>query len=195
MIPLDELLHDHRQLARRVVVREQIVERAADVDVTPAAAVRVLENARQPDIARDAIPVDRIFEITQALIVLDAGEVFLVRQRDGAWAGDTERRRQRRVEELVVRRPHERIVDDDSALKHGVLEEGPVVGDLVRDPVDDHRVVDQLVHRRSAELDVFRDDAFTASIHFLDERRRKRPLPTDNQTNPQHVYTKVLGDR
>ena len=83
--------------------------------------MRVLQDARQPDIVDDTVPVDGIFQIAQTLIMLDAGNVFLVRQRDRARAGDAEACRERRVEELVVRRPHEGVVDDDGALKYGVL--------------------------------------------------------------------------
>src|SRR5690349_24887498 len=104
MIPLYELLDDHRQLAGGVVMREEIVEGAADVDVAPAAAMGIFQYAGKTYVINDAVPVDGVFEISQTLIVLDAGDVFLVRQRDGARAGDAERRRERRVEELEIGR-------------------------------------------------------------------------------------------
>src|SRR5690348_8363783 len=194
MIPLDELLDDHRQLAGGVVMREEIVEGAADVHVAPSTAMGIFQYAGETHVINDAVPVDGVFEISQTLIVLDAGDVFLVRQRDGARAGDAERRRERRVEELVVRRPHERVVDDDRSLEDGVLQEGPIIRDLVRDTVDDHRVVDQVVHRRSAKLDVLGDDTLTAAIDFFDERRREGPLAADYEPNAQHVRTQGDGD-
>jgi len=165
---------------------EQILDRAADVDVAPAAAMRVLEDARQSDVIDDRLPVERIPQVSQALIVLDAGNVFLVRQGDGPRARHAEARRKRRVEELVVRRPHEWIVDDDRALQHGVLQERAIIRHLVRDAIDDDGVVHELVHRRPAELDVFGDDPLTAAVHFLDEGRRERPLAPDHETNFQH---------
>src|SRR3712207_6967456 len=44
LLPLDELLHDHREQPAGVVVVDQLVERAADVHVLPPAAVRVLRS-------------------------------------------------------------------------------------------------------------------------------------------------------
>jgi hypothetical protein len=70
---------------------------------------------------------------------------------------------------LSVGRPHERIVDDGRALKHGVLEKRSIVGHFVRDAVDDHRVIDRLVHRRSTKRDKFGRDVLVATFNFLDE--------------------------
>ena len=187
LIPLDELLHDHRQQARLVVVVDQLVERAADVHVLPAAAVRVLEDARHADVVDDRLPVERILEVAQALVVLDARDVLLVRQRHRLGAGDAEPRGERRAEELVVGRPHERVVDDRRALQHGVLEVGPVVRHLVRDAIDDHVVRHGLVHRRAAELHELGGHALVAAVDFVDEPRRKRPLAADDQTDLVHV--------
>ena len=53
LVPVDELLHDHRQQAGLVVVADQLFLRVADVDALPAAAVGVLQDARQADVVDD----------------------------------------------------------------------------------------------------------------------------------------------
>src|SRR3954464_11733604 len=98
-------------------MREQILNRAADVDVAPAAAVGVLEDARQPDIVDDRLPIERVLEVSQTLIVLDARDVLFVGGRDGARTRDAKARGERGVEELVVGRPHEWVVDNDRSLE------------------------------------------------------------------------------
>src|SRR5688500_4510651 len=100
VLPLDEFLHDHRQHAGLVIVVDQLLERAADVDISPAAAVRVLENAGQPDVLDDSLPVERKLQVPQALVVLDARDVLLVRQDDRFRARDAELRDERRAENL-----------------------------------------------------------------------------------------------
>src|SRR5436305_9855342 len=110
---------------------EQILNRATDVDVAPAAAVGILEYARQSDIVDDRLPIERVLEVAQTFIVLDARDVLLVRERHRARAGDAKGRGERGVEELVVGRPHEGIADDDRSLEHGVLQEGAVIRNLV----------------------------------------------------------------
>jgi hypothetical protein len=49
--------------ARLVVVVQQLLLRAADVDVPPPAAVRVLEDARHPDVLDDRVPVERVLRL------------------------------------------------------------------------------------------------------------------------------------
>ena len=46
--------------------------------------MRVLEDARQADVVDDRLPVERILEVAQALVVLDARDVLLVRQHDAS---------------------------------------------------------------------------------------------------------------
>ncbi len=185
LLPLDELLRDHREPARLVVVLQQLVERAAHVHFLPAAAVRVLQDAGQPGVLHDRPPVERIDQVAQALVVHDAGHVLLVRQYDRLRVRDAEPVRERSAEELVIGRPHERVVHHGDALQHGVLQEGPVVRYLVRDAVDQHRVLARLAHARAAQLDVLRDHALVPPIDLFDEGRREGPLPAHDQAHLQ----------
>ena len=65
LVPRDELLDDHREHATVVVVVDQLLERVADIYIAPAAAVRVLEDARQANVGDDAVPVERIDQVAQ----------------------------------------------------------------------------------------------------------------------------------
>ena len=46
---------------------------------------------------------------------------------------------------------------------------------------------DRLVHRRPAELDELDRDALVAACDFFDERRRKRPFASDDQSDLLHA--------
>src|SRR5690242_5576332 len=158
MLPLDELLHDHGEQAGVVVVVDQLVERVADVDLFPAAAVGVFEHTGQANIVYDGLPVHP-FKVAQAVGVDDAGDVVFVGQGNGLGAGDAEPGGKGRLEELVVGGPHEGVVDDGCALENGVLEVGAVVGHLLGDAVYDDGVGAVRVHLGRADLDVLGDDA------------------------------------
>ncbi len=183
LVPLDELLDDHGPETRVIVVVQQLLGRPADEDVLPAAAVRVLENARKPDVPQYCVPVEREHQVAETLLVADPRDVLLVRQHDGLGARDPEPGRERRAEELVVSAPHERVVDDRHPLEHGVLQVRPVERDLVRDTVDDDGVGARRIHTLGAELGVLGDHAAIATVHFLDKLWRERPLPTDDETH------------
>src|SRR4029077_20398766 len=64
-----------------------------------------------------------------------------------------------------------------------VLQVRAIKRDLVRDAVDDDGVWARPVHLLGAELRVLGHDAPVATIHLLDELRRERPLPTDDETH------------
>jgi hypothetical protein len=97
--------------------------------------------------------------------------------------------RQRRLEELIVSRPHERIVDDIRPLKQSVFEIGPIVGHLVRDAIHNDRVFARLIHARAAQLDVLCDHAGLPIVHFFDERRRPRPFTTNDDSDLEHGFS------
>src|SRR5258708_33069668 len=75
IIPLDELLDDHRQQPGLIVAPDQFVLRADDVDIAPAAAVRILEDARQAHVSRDRVPVQRVVQVPQTFTLYYAGHV------------------------------------------------------------------------------------------------------------------------
>src|SRR5690606_36617058 len=145
--------------------------------------VGVLEDAREPDVVEDGVPVEGVDEVAEGLVVDDAGDVVLVREDDRLRVRDAELRSERGAEELVVGAPHERVVEDGHDVERGVLEVGPVERDLVRDPVDEDVVGARHVHPRRADLDELRYDALVAAVDLLDERGRERPLPPDDETD------------
>ena len=122
----------------------------ADEYVLPTSSKRVFDDAGEADIVNDALPVQRVDEVTQALGVVDAGNVVFVWQDHRLRTGDSQLRGQGCLEELVVRCPHEGIVDDCCTLKNCILEIEAIVWYLMRDTIDDHRVGTWLVHTCAA---------------------------------------------
>jgi len=141
LLPVNELLGDHRQESGPIVIVEQLLQALAQVHFFPAASVRVLEDARKSHVVDHRLPIEREHQIAKALGVDDAGHILLVGEHYGPRAREAQRARQGGTEELVVGRPHERIVDDGDALKSGVLEVGPIERDLVGDPIDDDSIL------------------------------------------------------
>ena len=74
--------------------------------------------------------------------------------------------RQSVVEELVVGRPPERIVDDDRSVQGGVLQVRAIELDVLRNPVDDDGVFHRLIHADAADLHEFSLDA--VDFHRVD---------------------------
>ena len=66
LVPLDKLLEHHREQPRVVVVVDQLLLRLAHVDLLPAAAVGVLQHAREADVLHDPVPVERVRQVPQA---------------------------------------------------------------------------------------------------------------------------------
>ena len=128
------------------------------VDVAPAAAVDGLHESVLADVGEDAVPVERILEVAHGAVGGALG-MLLVGQDHGGRHGHAELGGERVVEELVVGRPPERIVDDDGAVERGVLEKGAVEGNVVRDAVDDDGVGRRLVEMDGAGFDELGVDA------------------------------------
>ena len=85
--------------------------------------------------------------------------------------------RQRIVEELVVRRPPERIVDDNRSVQHRVLQIGAVERNVLRNTVDDDVVFLRLIHADAADLHELGGNALDLHrVDLLDQCRRKRIL-------------------
>ena len=84
VVEVDELLQDHREEAGLVVMQDQLFLGPADVDLLPAAAMRVLEDAGQADVLEDAVPVERVLQVAQRFARHDAGDVVLVGQEHRA---------------------------------------------------------------------------------------------------------------
>src|SRR5438309_3609922 len=146
VLPLDELLQDHRLRAvpRReptgLVVRPDELLLGVDaIDVLPSAAGVRLQDRGQPRVLDERVPIERVLEGAQRLI-RDVGDVRLVRETDGLRNRDTELARERALEELFVRFPPGGVVNYHGSLDSGAFQVGAVVRDLVADAVDDDRV-------------------------------------------------------
>src|SRR5262249_26235897 len=131
------------------------------------------------------MPVQWVDQVTQALVVDDAGDVVFVWQDDSLRAGNTELRGKGSLEELVVCRPHERIIDHSHSLQDSILEVKPVIRYFVRNTINNHRVGTRLVHARTAQLDELGDNIFVAAVNFFNECRRKGPFSPDKQADFQ----------
>ena len=140
LVEVDGLLIDHAQVARSGRRRGRTPRgcgcgrRRASRRRRRASGIRARRRS-----AKTAVPVERVFEVAHGAVGGALG-VSLVGQDHGGRNGDAELFGQGVVEELVVGRPPEGVVDDDGAVERGVLEEGAVEGDVVGDAVDDDGV-------------------------------------------------------
>ena len=139
LVEVDGFLIEHAEVARLIVGVEELFAVVDVIDIAPSAAIDGLHESVLADVVENRVPVERIFEVAHGAIGGAFG-MFLVRQDDGWRNGYAEFVGERVVEELVVGRPPEGIVDDDRAVERGVLEIGAVEGDVVGDAVDDDGV-------------------------------------------------------
>ena len=156
----------------------------------PSSAGKRLENRRPPDIIEQPIPVDGVFQVVERLRSdVHVARIALLREQYRLGDGDSQLRRDRIVEILVVGRPPEGIVDDVGAFENGVLQKAAVILDFVRDAVDDHAVPRRLAHARAAQLHKFRGNAvFLAEfVHSHDKRRRKAVFPPAEKADLFHL--------
>src|SRR5258708_8522715 len=80
-----------------------------------------------------------------------------LRQQDRPGNWDRELAGERVVEELVISRPPERIVDDDRPFQRHALKRGAIEGYFVRDAIDYHIVCRRLVIENPSEREIFSD--------------------------------------
>lgn len=90
---------------------------------------------------------------------------------------------ERCIEELVIGRPHERIVDHFGAEQRRMLEIGAIESDLVRNSVDDDVVFSGDAHAGDVQGHVFGGDSRVPAIHLFDERGRERPLSANEKAD------------
>src|SRR5205085_1763982 len=122
----------------------------------------------EADVIHNGLPVEREFEVAKT-VARDALDVRLLREQNRPGHGDAELFGERVVEEFVVGRPPERVVDDDGAFERGALEEGAVERNFVRDAVDDEVVLARRVVAHAADFDELRDNvAAPALVDVLD---------------------------
>ncbi len=165
LLEVDCGLEGHAEVAGLVVGAEELV-RVVDVeDIAPAASVVGLEEGGKFYVVEDGLPVERELEVAAGLGG-DLGREAFVRQKRGAGDGDAELGGKGVVEEFVIGRPPEGVVDDLGAGQCGVLQVGAVEGHVVRDTVDDDGITGGLVHLNGAELDELGADAI--NFHGVD---------------------------
>jgi hypothetical protein len=127
--------------------------------------------------------IERELEVAQRFVGDDAGDVVLVGKEHRLGRRNAQLGGQRRAEELVVRRPHEGVVDDRASLEHRLLEVRTVHRHLVRDAVDEDVVRHRPIMVVAAKLGILGHHPRIPLVDLLDERRRPRPLPPDDQSD------------
>src|SRR5256885_9460131 len=107
VLPLDELLKDHRlrpvsgrEPAGLVVGPDELVLRVDSIDVLPSAAGVWLQDRGQARVLDERVPVERVLDVAQR-VIRDVGDVRLVRQDDGLRHGYAKFARKRALEELL----------------------------------------------------------------------------------------------
>ena len=182
LVEVDELLERHRELPRLVVGREQLAHVVDLRDVLPAAAVCRLQERGELDVVGDRLPIEREDEVAQGLLLVDRGDVVLLGEEQRARHRHPELAGQRVAEELGVGGPPQRIGDDVRPGELRRLQEEPIEGDLVRQPVDDDVVeaVEALGH--AAELDQLRVE-LRVLVHLVDECRREVVFHPDDEAD------------
>src|SRR5258708_32749968 len=101
-----------------------------------------------------------------------------LRQQDRPGNWDRELAGERVVEELVISRPPERIVDDDRAFQRHALKRGAIEGYFVRDAIDYQIVCRRRVVANASERDKFRDyRSLSAFIDVSNQGFRKSLFP------------------
>jgi len=139
------------------------------------------------DVAENSLPVQWILEVAHGTLGRTLG-VLLVRKDDGGRNSNAQLGSERVVEELVISRPPEGIVDDDGTVKGSVLQKGAIEGDVVRDAVDDDGVVCGLVEVNGAGLNEFGGNAVDiAGIDVLHERARKAVFHSEQNADLFHA--------
>src|SRR5450759_684862 len=91
------------------------------------------------------------------------------------------------VEELVVGRPPERVVDDDRALRRELLEHGPVEWDVLADPVEDQVVGPGRFETHGPDVGRLGHDAGGArAVDPVHQRQRESPLLSKENADAFH---------
>ena len=187
---LDRLLGHHRQGVGSVVRVEELLAAVDLVDVLPAAAVGRLHEDGEAEVAEDLVPVDES-HVPERLLGR-VRRVLLVREEDRPGHGDTDGPGHDVVEELVVGRPPERVVDDLDAPRGRALEERPVERHLVADAVEDHVVRERLLLGDVPDLDgfPFHGEAATPGqlVDLVAEGPRKRVLHAEQDPDRLHAH-------
>src|SRR5579859_894179 len=119
---VDELLEGHAVGRSFVVSGEKLFFIVDFVDVFPAAAGKRFEDGGSADVIKEAIPVDRIFQVVERFgSDVHVAGISLLGQENCFRDGDAELCGDRVIEKFVVGGPPKRVIDDVSSLENGML--------------------------------------------------------------------------
>ena len=173
LVKVDRLLIHHAELVGLIVGLEEFFAIVNVVDIAPAAAVDRLHETVFANVGEDRVPIQGVFEIAHGAVGCAFG-VFFVGQDHGGRDSDSELIGEGVVEEFVVGRPPEGIVDDESAIQSRVFEKGAIEGNVVGDAIDDGGIARCLTQRQSTSVDKFGLNAGDlARIDVFDESAGK----------------------
>ena len=193
LVELDSLLVGHAQVARFIVGPEELLAIVNVVDIAPAAAVHRLQESVLAHVSKHSLPIQRIFEVAHGAVRRSLG-MLLVRQDHGFGHGHAQLLRERVVEELVVGRPPEGIVDDDGSIERGMFQIGAIERDVVRDAVHDHRVGRGFIQVHGAGLHEFGPYAVQiARVDVLHQRAGKAVFHAEKDTDRLHCRVASIG--
>src|SRR5450432_3419705 len=189
LLKLHAMLQRHAQPPRLVVVMKKFLRRMHVIHMLPPAARIRFQESREADVVKQFLPVQRKHQIPHRLVRRPLG-MLVVRQNHGRRNGHTHLVRHRVIKKLVVRRPPKRIVDDDRAVQRRILQISPIELNILRNSVDDHRILLRLIHPNPANLHKLRLHAVHLHrVNLLDQRRRKRVLHPKQNPNLLHAHS------
>ena len=186
LVEVNKFLERHAVGRSAVVGSHQLLLVIHLVDVLPPASRKRLQDRWPADEIEQPIPIHRVFQIAQRFgVQIHIRRIALLREQDRLGNRDAKFCRDSIVEELVVGRPPEGIVDDISSFEHGMLQKAAIIFDLVGDAVHDHTIAGRFAHARAAQLDHVARDSFLRAelVHFLQEGRRKAVLAAAQKSN------------
>src|SRR5262249_17977768 len=150
------------------------------VHVLPPAAVGRLHEDRELQEGEDLLPVHPAH--VPERLVLGVRRMVLVRQQHRARHGHVHGLGDEVIEELVVGRPPDRIVDHAHARAGGAFHERPVERDLVADAVEDEVVLEDAVVFDVRDLDGHGQHAIAAArVDRVNQRPGKGVLHAEEQ--------------
>ena len=160
--------------------------------LAPAAAIHRLHEPMLAHVSKHALPVQRIFKVAHRAVGRPLG-MLLVRQNHRCRHRHAQLLGQRVVEELVVRRPPERVVDYHRPVQRRMLQIGAIKRNVVRDAVHNHRVIRRLVQPHRPCLHKLRMNSIEVPrIDVLHQRAGKAVFHPEQNADLLHSAPPLL---
>ncbi len=186
LLEIDRFLIHHAQVAGVIVGLEKLAAIVNVVDIAPTAAIDRLQESMLSHILEDTVPVQRVFQVAHGAVGRSLG-VQLVGQDHRRWHGHAQLPGERVVEKLVIRRPPERVVDDGCAMERGMLQQGAIKRNVVRDAIHNDRVTRAFIEVYRACFDKLRSNAIDAKrVDTLDQSAGKTVFHSKQHTDFFH---------